>query len=65
MLALTHEHSPSVIQLRTKDVRPETMGDMVVYALRSLHDELSRGALLTIQAQKNRFTLLPLRGSAR
>ena len=60
-LALTRETSPSVIQLRSKDVRPEVIGGAVTLAVCNLQDELARGALLTIQPQRVRLTLLPLR----
>ena len=59
-LAVSGAASPSVIQLRTENVGPEAIGATVVYACRNMEEELTRGALLTIDPQKIRISSLPL-----
>ena len=51
---------PSVIQLRLDDVRPASIGEDVILALKQFADELRRGALITIKGHKSRLRLLPL-----
>ncbi len=45
LLALTQGKGPSVIQVRTQDLLPETMTPIVVQALRQYERELEAGAL--------------------
>jgi predicted nuclease of predicted toxin-antitoxin system len=51
---------PSVIQLRSKDLRPSTLGSAVLRALEVYAVELSRGALLTIDPARARVRVLEL-----
>ncbi len=60
ILAASAADKPSVIQLRSDDVRPEACAEAVVAALRQLESELSVGALVTVDAARFRITLLPL-----
>jgi predicted nuclease of predicted toxin-antitoxin system len=62
MLALTGEDGPSVVQLRTHDLLPRTVGDLVLSALRQHEELLSRGALVVIDADSARTRILPIRG---
>ena len=48
------------MQLRTRDVKPEAIGLIVVEALKQAQEALLKGALLTIDANKHRVSLLPL-----
>ena len=64
ILHLTAAQKPSVIQLRTKDVRPVTMGPCVCATILKTMDDLKLGALVTIDPRKQRITLLPLRRSS-
>ncbi len=61
ILASTGAVGPSVIQLRSEDTRPETMGGVVLAALETHREALSTGALVTIDPRRMRVTLLPLR----
>jgi predicted nuclease of predicted toxin-antitoxin system len=60
ILAVTKGAGPSVVQLRARDVNPEAIGQRVLAALRQSEAELESGALLTIEADRNRIRMLPL-----
>jgi predicted nuclease of predicted toxin-antitoxin system len=60
ILFAARDEKPSLIQIRTGDVRPEIVGDTVLAALRQAEDALEKGALLTICPHRSRLTLLPL-----
>jgi predicted nuclease of predicted toxin-antitoxin system len=60
LLALSKTRRPSVIQIRSQEIMPEVMGQVVVSALTELQAELSAGALVTIDAEKRRARILPL-----
>lgn len=61
MLAVSGLAKPSVIQLRDDDVSPEHVSPRLVGALNTLATELQTGALVTLDAQKLRSRLLPIR----
>jgi predicted nuclease of predicted toxin-antitoxin system len=61
ILAVTHGKKPSVIQIRSEDVSAELIAKQTVAALRQLRAELEAGALLTIEADRTRLRMLPLR----
>ena len=48
ILAVTHGEKPSVVQVRSQDVRTESIGFLVVNAIRQMVLELEQGALLTM-----------------
>jgi predicted nuclease of predicted toxin-antitoxin system len=50
-----------VVQVRSEDVSPEAIGDAVVAALRQAIDDLDDGALVTVEPNRMRVRLLPLR----
>jgi predicted nuclease of predicted toxin-antitoxin system len=60
ILASTSGSQPSVLQLRSQDVSPESMGAPVLAALRQFSAELAAGALVTIDPTRSRVRLLPL-----
>lgn len=60
ILAVTHGGKPSVVQLRTEDVSPRTIGNHVVSAIRHVETELESGALLTVELDRTRLRILPL-----
>ena len=60
ILAITHGSKPSVIQIRSDDLRPTSIGPSVVAALRQMEAQLHNGALLTIDPKRVRVRLLPL-----
>jgi predicted nuclease of predicted toxin-antitoxin system len=63
LLAATRAVGPSVVQMRCEDIRPSTMSDAVIAALRAHEIDLDTGALMTIDPRRLRITLLPLRKS--
>jgi predicted nuclease of predicted toxin-antitoxin system len=58
-LATSGATKPSVVQVRADDLRPETVGAQVIRALSQIADELSRGALVTIEPKRTRLRILP------
>lgn len=60
ILAATHGDKPSVVQIRSDDVKPEVIGRLVINALRQMSIELDEGALLTVDPNRTRLRLLPL-----
>jgi predicted nuclease of predicted toxin-antitoxin system len=60
LLALTHASGPSVIQVRSEDVLPESIGPVVLRALRQLEDLLGAGALVVIEPSDFRVRILPI-----
>lgn len=61
ILAATRQSTPSVVQLRAEDISPETAGKQIVAALRHLAAQLEDGALVTIESDRTRLRLLPLK----
>ena len=61
LLASRGARQPSVIQLRTQDVMPTGIGDVVVRAMQACRVQLEEGALVTIDPSRRRIRLLPLR----
>lgn len=59
LLALTGASGPSVIQSRITDVRPASLGPLVVAVLKQFEAELTSGALVTILRSKNKVRILP------
>ena len=59
LLALTHAAEPSVLQVRDRDVLPDTIGDAVVAALKQHQDDLSHGALVVVDGSTSRVRILP------
>jgi predicted nuclease of predicted toxin-antitoxin system len=60
LLAVTHAGKPSVIQIRTDDLFPDSTAALVVSALQQLAADIEQGALVTIGPNKTRVSLLPL-----
>jgi predicted nuclease of predicted toxin-antitoxin system len=61
ILAAWDATGPSVVVIRLGDVRPERVSRQVIAALRLADADLRSGALLTIDAGRQRVTVLPLR----
>jgi predicted nuclease of predicted toxin-antitoxin system len=62
ILAATRAAAPSVIQVRTQNVMPESVGIIVVDAVKKFKDMIEYGALISIDLKKARARVLPLRG---
>jgi predicted nuclease of predicted toxin-antitoxin system len=60
ILASTQGEKPSVVQIRAEDVSPDTLGKLVIAALKQMETELQQGALLTIDTTRMRLRVLPL-----
>ena len=61
ILALTGLDGPSVVQLRTHDLLPKAVGNLVIDAMLVHHELLERGALLVVDAASARVRILPIR----
>ncbi len=59
-LRLPRGHKPSVIQVRADQLSPGVMGDAVIAAIQNAEDELTRGALVTLDPHRKRLRILPL-----
>jgi predicted nuclease of predicted toxin-antitoxin system len=60
ILAHTRSGKPSVVQMRTQDLRPEACGDALVRALRQCEGELASGCIVTLLPGKAKIRKLPL-----
>ncbi len=60
ILASTGLEAPSVIQIRTLDVRPERIAVKVARLLEEFEERISTGALVILDEEKSRVRLLPL-----
>lgn len=60
LLHATGATAPSVVQVRSEDVRPVTLAACVRGALQSCQQDLETGALVTVDPRRWRVTLLPL-----
>jgi predicted nuclease of predicted toxin-antitoxin system len=61
LLAATGTETPSVIQVRTQDILPTSMENLVISALRQFEEELNNGALVTVDKAQSRVRILPIR----
>jgi predicted nuclease of predicted toxin-antitoxin system len=59
LLATTQAQGPSVIQVRTQDIMPQSLGARMLRILRQYEDLLVKGALITIDDTKDRVRILP------
>ncbi|MDR1538422.1 MAG: DUF5615 family PIN-like protein [Clostridiales bacterium] len=60
ILSYTHGLKPSVIQLRTKEFKADSIIPLIVPILKNSSSELEQGAILTLDLIKMRVRLLPL-----
>jgi len=61
ILAATNADAPSVIQIRTQDVTPDKARDLLLNSLKRFEKHLLQGALISLDEEKSRVRLLPLR----
>ena len=61
ILAVTHGEKPSVVQLRSDNLTQESIGKPVIDALHLFAPDLENGALVTIEPERTRLRILPLR----
>ena len=60
LLAIQQRNLPSVIQIRTQDLLPTKIGNLVIAALQQFRLELTTGALVTIDSSRLRVRILPI-----
>jgi predicted nuclease of predicted toxin-antitoxin system len=61
LLALTRATGPSVIQLRTHDVLPAAVAEIVVETLRTFESDLEQDAIVTTDESRGKVRVLPIR----
>ena len=61
LLASTEAVGPSVVQVRSQDVLPDTIGADVVRVLRDHRAALAEGAIISIDELTSRVRVLPVR----
>jgi predicted nuclease of predicted toxin-antitoxin system len=61
ILAATQANRPSVIQVRSDNLAPHAIGDAVTAAIRQMEAELLQGALVSVDAERARLRVLPIR----
>ena len=60
LLAHSKAGGPSVIQVRTNDVSPSHLGEVVVTTLKKYRDMIEAGALVTVDELRSRIRILPI-----
>ncbi|MFM9905207.1 MAG: DUF5615 family PIN-like protein [Pyrinomonadaceae bacterium] len=60
ILALTNAAGPSVIQVRTQDILPSNLGNILISVMRDNEPALDRGALIVVDEARARVRILPL-----
>jgi predicted nuclease of predicted toxin-antitoxin system len=63
LLALTRDSGPSVIQVRTHDVLPAHLEQLVITAIRTYEPQLRQGAIVTVDESRSRVRILPIGSS--
>jgi predicted nuclease of predicted toxin-antitoxin system len=61
LLAQTESNGPSVVQVRTQDVTPGHLGNLVLSALSAHETVVSAGALITVDEARARVRILPIK----
>jgi predicted nuclease of predicted toxin-antitoxin system len=61
ILAVTEAEGPSVIQIRTQDITPDHAKNLLLTILDKFAKNLLQGALISVDEEKSRVRLLPLR----
>jgi predicted nuclease of predicted toxin-antitoxin system len=61
VLALTRAQGPSALQVRTQNILPVAIGDLVVRVLTMHASLMEAGALVTVDERDARIRVLPIR----
>ena len=61
ILAATDANSPSVLQVRTQDVSPSSLSDIVLSSLEKFEEQLKEGVLISVNEKQARARLLPIK----
>ncbi len=65
LLYATEATAPSVIQLRSEDIRPKIVGEIILRTLCKAKKAIEQGALVIVEPRKSRIRLLPLKNKNR
>ena len=60
ILALTHAHGPSVIQVRAQNILPSHLSRIVIAVVKENQAALEKGTLITVDESRAKVRLLPL-----
>lgn len=60
ILALSRGKTPSIFQLRTQDLLPQSIGKIVVDNLYRFQKELYQGALISLELDRAKVRILPI-----
>ena len=60
IVATTNAKGPSVLQIRTQDVLPSSIGEEIVDVLRQHGSVLNHGAIVTVDKLASRIRILPV-----
>lgn len=60
LLATTHAQGPSVIQVRTQDIMPQSLGPRIAQLPQQHESELESGALITVDEIRSRIRILSI-----
>ena len=60
ILAATQARFPSVIQIRTQNVSPDYISNILINALQRFNTQLEKGALISIDEASSRVRILPI-----
>jgi predicted nuclease of predicted toxin-antitoxin system len=61
LLAQSRGTGPSVLQVRTQDVLPDAIGDLILSVLRVHEAALNAGALVSVDESSSRVRILPIK----
>ena len=61
LLAMTFADGPSVVQVRAKDIMPQTLGNSLMAVLNEHQSVIESGALLTVTEDRTRVRILPFK----
>ena len=61
ILAASNAYCPSVVQVRTQDVTPDHIKQLLIRILNEYRDFILEGALISFDEKKARVRILPLR----
>jgi predicted nuclease of predicted toxin-antitoxin system len=61
ILAATQADAPSVLQIRTQETFAGVVGDVVMAGIAQFREELEAGALVSIDMQRSKVRILPIR----
>ena len=56
---------PSVVQVRAKDIMPQSLGNLLMAVLREHQSVIESGALLTVTEDRTRVRILPFKADSR